>query len=178
MSKPDAAVEEPLVARVVHRSLVVDQPGLRPVVKLMLNLAPGERRFAPGTDIAFLAPGHATDAPRGGLRRYTVDSVGAVPFEDSIDITIHVRDHGGAAGAGMAHQLSGLKSGAYRIWCPTPDRAMELPPVDVKVSSDVSGVTITLPPPPGEEPVPGEEAPPEGIEELPEAMRERIRPPR
>jgi len=111
MSKPDAAVEEPIVARVVHRSVVVDQPGLRPVVKLMLNLAPGDRRFAAGTDVAFLAPGHATDAPQGGLRRYTVDAVGAVPFEDSIDITIHVRDHGGAAGTGMAHHLSGLNSG-------------------------------------------------------------------
>lgn len=109
MSKPDAAIEEPIVARVVHKSVVVDQPGLRPVIKLMLNLAPRGRRFATGTDIAFLAPGHSPDSPGPGLRRYTIDSVGEVPFEDSVDITIHVRDHGGANGTGMAHHLTELE---------------------------------------------------------------------
>lgn len=121
MSKPDAAIEGPVEARVVHRSVVVDEPGLRPVVKLMLNLAPAGRAFTPGSDIAFLAPGHPADAPAGGLRRYTVDSVGKVPFEDSVDITIHVRDHGAAGGTGMAHRLLGLEPGdSIPVYGPFP----------------------------------------------------------
>lgn len=111
MSKPDATIAGPIAARVVHRSVVVDQPGARPVIKLMLNLAPQGRQFDAGSDIAFLAPGFPADSPQGGLRRYTVESVGAVPFEDSVDITIYVRDHNDAHGPGMAQHLMALKNG-------------------------------------------------------------------
>lgn len=111
MSKPDATIEDPIVARVVHRSVVVDQPGMRPVVKLMLNLAPHGRPFAAGSDIAFLAEGFSAADPGHGLRRYTVESVGAVPFEDSVDVTIYVRDHADTNGSGVAHQLIALRQG-------------------------------------------------------------------
>jgi NAD(P)H-flavin reductase len=111
MSRPDAPIEEPIVARVVHRSVVVDQPGLRPVVKLMLNLPPGGRDFAPGTDVAFLASNRPAGASGRGLRRYSIDAVGEVPFEDSVDITIHVRDHGSGGGTSMARRLIELNPG-------------------------------------------------------------------
>lgn len=110
MSKPDAAVDSPIVARVVHKSVAVDLPGQRRVDKLMLNLSPQGRTFAAGTDVAFLVPGHDPGDLAHGLRRYSVESVGAVPFEDSIDITIYVRDHGNT-GSGMAHHLMGLEQG-------------------------------------------------------------------
>lgn len=121
MSKPDPTIDEPIVARVVHRSAVVDQPGASLVVKLMLNLAPQGRQFAPGSDIAFLVPGHDTDSPGPGLRRYTVDSVGKVPFEDSVDITIYVRNHRGHGGTGVAHVLSELQpDDAIPVYGPFP----------------------------------------------------------
>jgi ferredoxin-NADP reductase len=111
MSKPDATVEEPIVARVVHRSVIVDQPGQRPVIKLMLNLPPQGRAFEAGSDIAFMVPGFSGANPQKGLRRYTVEAVGEVPFEDSIDITVFVRDHGGGGQNGMAHHLMALERG-------------------------------------------------------------------
>ena len=64
MSKPDAAVDQPIVARVVHKSIAVDQPGSRSVIKLMLNLPPQGRLFEAGSDVAFLAPGASVDRPR------------------------------------------------------------------------------------------------------------------
>lgn len=106
MSKPDSDPGEPLVARLVHRSVVVEGPGLSPVLKLMLNVEPAGRRFEPGTDVAFAPPGQA---PGSGLRHYTVDAVGEVPFEDSVDLTLHVRDHAGAGSA--AGLLAGLGQG-------------------------------------------------------------------
>lgn len=108
MSGPDAAPDDPLLAQVVHRSMVIDQPGSRPVVKLMLNLSPGSRTFEAGNDIAFLAPGQGLP---DGLRRYTVDSVGEVPFEDSVDITVYVRAHRAGEGNGGAGHLHGLAQG-------------------------------------------------------------------
>ena len=108
MGKPEAAVEEPIVARVVHRSVLVEQAAGRPVVKLMLNLAPQGRVFSAGADIAFLAPG---SDPAHGLRRYSIDSIGQVPFEESIDITLYVRDHGVAPEQSTAAYLTGLQQG-------------------------------------------------------------------
>ena len=61
MNKPDATVEGPIVARVVHRSVLFDQPGQRPVIKLMLNLAPQGRPFVSGADVGFAAPGVGGD---------------------------------------------------------------------------------------------------------------------
>ena len=40
MHKPDATVDSPVVARVVHRSVIVDELGTMPVVKLMFNIDP------------------------------------------------------------------------------------------------------------------------------------------
>ncbi len=108
MGKPEAAVDEPIVARVVHRSVLVEQAPGRTVVKLMLNLAPQGRQFAPGVDVGFVVPG--ADVP-GGLRRYTVDAVGQVPFEESIDITLYVRDHGAAPARSASAMLAGLGQG-------------------------------------------------------------------
>jgi len=111
MSRPDAAIDDPIVARVVHRSAVVDQAGCRPVIKLMFNLLPHGRRFDAGTDIGFLMPGFAAEDVQHGLRRYSIESVGEVPFEESIDVTIYVRDHGLSDETGVAHQLTGLGLG-------------------------------------------------------------------
>jgi ferredoxin--NADP+ reductase len=111
MSRPDAAADDPIVARVVHRSVIVDQPGSRPVIKLMLNLMPQGRNFAAGADIGFMAPGFARNDAEHALRRYTVEAVGKVPFEDSIDITVYARDHGAAGTSSISHHLSGLALG-------------------------------------------------------------------
>lgn len=121
MSRSDKAIDGPVAARVVHKSVIVDAPGTRRVVKLMLNLAPAGRPFAPGTDIGFLAPGHTAEDPAGGLRHYTIESVGQVPFEDSVDITIYVRDHPASKGNGVAHRLVDLDAGdAIEVYGPFP----------------------------------------------------------
>jgi len=112
MSKPDSAPGDPIVARVVHRSVVVDQAGCRPVIKMMLNMLPQGRKFDVGTDIGFLAPGYGGDDLEHALRRYSIESVGEVPFEDSIDVTIYVRDRGEASETGISHYLSNLAHGA------------------------------------------------------------------
>jgi sulfite reductase alpha subunit-like flavoprotein len=106
MSKPVADYAEPLVAHLVHRSVLVEGPGLSPVLRLMLNVVPDGRRFEPGTDVGFQPPGQADAA---GLRHYTVDAVGEVPFEDSVDLTLHVRDH--ANPSSVAGMLAGLAQG-------------------------------------------------------------------
>ncbi|MCB1802832.1 MAG: hypothetical protein KDI82_14165 [Gammaproteobacteria bacterium] len=111
MTKPGTVVDRPIVARVVHKSMVVDQPGILPVVKLMLNLQPGGREFQAGTDVAFLVPGTPADRIDEGLRHYTIESVGKVPFEDSVDLTLYVRNHRGGPPSGIAHLLSGLSVG-------------------------------------------------------------------
>ena len=73
--------------------------------------------------------------------------------------------------------VSGLVAGTYRVWCPGPDLAEELPPRQVEVNSDISGVTITLPPPrdvapPGEVPAdPFPQSPPEVPDDLLDAWR-------
>lgn len=121
MSRPDVAVADPVVARVVHRSVVVDHAGARPVVKLMLNLLPGGRRFEAGMDIGFMVPGHAADDVQRGLRRYTIESVGQVPFEDSVDITFYVRNHAAPTGTSMAQTLSDLEQGdSVGVYGPFP----------------------------------------------------------
>jgi len=111
MSRPGAGADDLIVARVVHKSVVVDQPGGRPVIKLMLNLMPHGRKFEPGADIGFLVPGAAPDDGQQVLRRYTLEAVGEVPFENSVDITIYVRDHGTASVTGISQYLAGLALG-------------------------------------------------------------------
>jgi len=111
MHKPDATVDSPVVARVVHRSVIVDELGTMPVVKLMFNIDPQGRQFEAGMDVAFLAPGYSDAGSGEGLRHYTVEAVGEVPFEDSRDITIYVRNHQGSHPSGIAHVLCGLKLG-------------------------------------------------------------------
>ena len=121
MSRPDAVLDDPIVARVVHRSVVVDQAGCRPVVKLMLNLPPQGRQFEAGSDIAFLAQGFVGDGIQHGLRRYSIESVGEVPFEDSIDVTIYVRDHGVDSDSSISQYLSGLAQGdSVKLYGPFP----------------------------------------------------------
>ncbi len=107
MSKADETLKEPIVARVVHRSVVMENAAGRRVIKLMFNLLPQNRPFEPGSNIGFRAPA-AGDA---GLRLYSIESVGKVPFEDSVDITIYVRDLDKTAGSGMAHQLAAMEQG-------------------------------------------------------------------
>ena len=107
MSKADETFQEPIVARVVHRSMVMDDGAGRRVIKLMFNLLPQGRRFEVGSDIGF----QASAADDAGLRLYSIEAVGNVPFEDSVDITIYVRELDETAGGGMAHHLAGLGQG-------------------------------------------------------------------
>ncbi|MDJ0739754.1 MAG: hypothetical protein QNJ91_08550 [Gammaproteobacteria bacterium] len=92
MNKPVDAAGDPIVARVVHKSAIVEVAGAAPVFKLMLNLTPGDRVFEAGSDVGFLPPGARLGQARHILRQYTVESVGRVPFEETIDITIYVRE--------------------------------------------------------------------------------------
>jgi hypothetical protein len=63
---------------------------------------PDGRNFEPGTDIAILPPdAQDVEVPR----RYTIEAVGEVPFEPSIDITLYVRDPGGLAAHPAPHYL-------------------------------------------------------------------------
>jgi len=110
-SRPDEPNNGPTAARVVHRSVAVEKTGSNTVVKLMLNLTPGSRTFEAGSDIAFLAPGFDQNNLQKGLRRYTIESVGEVPFEDSIDVTIYVRDSDDVSGNSVGHHLVGLSAG-------------------------------------------------------------------
>lgn len=105
MNKADEMTQEPIVARVVHRSVIMDDAAGHRVIKLMFNLLPQGRRFEVGSDIGFQAPADA------GLRLYSIEAVGNVPFEDSVDITIYVRERDEVAGSGMAHHLAGLGQG-------------------------------------------------------------------
>lgn len=107
MSRAGAATQEPIVAQVVHRSVLVDRPGSPHVVKLMLNLAPGQRQFEAGCDIAIGMPGDNSH----GLRHYTVEAIGEVPFEDSIDLTIFVRRADDADSSGVADFLVSVEQG-------------------------------------------------------------------
>ena len=111
MIKPDAAIEEPIVAQLVHKSVAVDHSGTPPVIKLMFNLAPQGRAFEAGMDVGFLAPGHTVSDGVRGLRFYSVESVGEVPFEETIDITLFVRQLDPEVGSGMAQQLVALEPG-------------------------------------------------------------------
>lgn len=110
MNRIDVKPGSAILAQVVHRSVMVDGPGVQPVVKLMLNLAPGGREFAPGMDIAFVAPGHAGDL-QAALRYYTIEAIGEVPFEDTIDVTLYVRDHRGSGGSGISHHVCAMQPG-------------------------------------------------------------------
>lgn len=102
MSEREQTDQGPLVARVVHRSTIVEQDHTAAVHKLMLNLLPEGRTFEPGTDIAIHPPdAGATEVPR----RYTIEAVGEVPFEPSIDITLYVRDPGGSTAHRAPHYL-------------------------------------------------------------------------
>ncbi|MGB5201708.1 MAG: hypothetical protein WBR56_17590 [Sedimenticolaceae bacterium] len=113
MSRVDAAIGDPYRARVVHRSMVVDQPGMRPVVKLMFNLASEGNDFEAGVDIAFRASDVGEQTAAGGLRMYTVESVGKVPFEDTIDVTIYVRAHSDGPESSVARRLCALDQGEF-----------------------------------------------------------------
>lgn len=103
MTQPDISMQAPVKARVVHKSVAVSRAGADAVFKLMLNLDPQGQIFEPGVDVALTVEG---DAPAGGLRRYTVESVGEVPFEDSIDITLYVRQHAESSNGVSAYLLS------------------------------------------------------------------------
>lgn len=111
MSRPGAGADELLEARVVHKSVVVDQPNGGRVIKFMLNLMPRGRQFEAGADIGIQVPGTEQEGGEPVLRRYTLDSVGEVPFENSLDVTIFVRDHGTVGKTGVSRYLAGLALG-------------------------------------------------------------------
>lgn len=118
MNRPDSATQAPIEARVVHKAAVVERNGASHVYKLMLNLIPQGQPFEPGCDVALTAD---DDGAAGGLRRYTVESVGEVPFEDSIDITLYVRRHRDSPGAVSAYLLDRSPGDFVMIRGPFPD---------------------------------------------------------
>lgn len=118
MTRQDSVNQVPLAARIVHRSVLVEQPDGCKVHRMMLNLSPQGRLFEPGTDIALAAE---EDLP-ALRRRYTVESVGDVPFEDSIDITIFVRESKDADTGSVARQLLKHSQGdTVAVYGPYPD---------------------------------------------------------
>jgi ferredoxin-NADP reductase len=102
MGNTSDAVLEAVTGRVVHRSVVVEKPDGVSVVKLMVNLVPGDRSFEAGMDVGIIRPG----AEAAEMRHYTIDAVGGVPFEESVDLTIHVRV--GGADSGVSGWLASL----------------------------------------------------------------------
>ncbi|WP_125932083.1 ferredoxin reductase domain-containing protein [Thiosocius teredinicola] len=120
MSRPEM-VAEPIAARIVHKSEMEGEVGSVRVIKMMLNLMPAGRKFEAGSDIAFLAPGYAADDLEHGLRHFTIEAVGRVPFEDSVDLTIYVRDVRSADKKGIAQHLAGLNQGdSVQVYGPAP----------------------------------------------------------
>jgi ferredoxin-NADP reductase len=108
----------PLAAQIVHKSLLVNQPEGHKVHRLMLNLVPQGRLFEPGTDIAL----GATDDQPVLRRRYTIESVGEVPFEDSIDITVFVREPVAADAGTVARELLQCAQGdSVAVYGPYPN---------------------------------------------------------
>jgi sulfite reductase alpha subunit-like flavoprotein len=101
----------PISARVVHKSMVVDQPGCRQVSKIMLNLAPGNTVFEAGANIAFLPSSDPAAESPSALRHYTIEAVGEVPFEDTVDITVYVRHSEDEGAASVGHRLHELAQG-------------------------------------------------------------------
>lgn len=120
MSRPEM-VAEPITARVVHKSEMKGEVGSVRVIKLMLNLMPAGREFQAGSDIAFLAPGYGQDELEQGLRHFTIEAVGQVPFEDSIDVTIYVRDDPSGNKQGIAQYLAGAnQDDTVAVYGPVP----------------------------------------------------------
>jgi ferredoxin-NADP reductase len=107
MNRSDPTTQVPLAARVVHKSALVERDDVAVVTKLMLNLLPQGRIFDPGTDVGIAG---IDDAP-GALRRYTIESVGRVPFEDSIDITLYIRDAGRSDPRSVSRHLMSCEQG-------------------------------------------------------------------
>lgn len=121
MSDVGTMSEAPIRARVVHKSLIVDQTGCRPVTKLMLNLSPGGRQFEVGADIAVSRDQSTATGEATALRYYTIEAVGDVPFEDTIDITLYVRHADGKDEAGVGKRLQALQQGeSIELFGPSP----------------------------------------------------------
>lgn len=120
MSGREAPVGEAVDARVVHRSVMAECRDGVAVIKLMFNVqAPTGHEFTAGSDVAFVQPGHTPDQP-GALRHYTIEAVGEVPFESSIDITIFVRAGGGAEPATANHLLALRQGDHIPLYGPFP----------------------------------------------------------
>jgi hypothetical protein len=118
MTRQDSANQVPLAARIVHKSVLVEQPDGCRVYRLMLNLLPQGRVFEPGTDIALAAE---EDLPVL-RRRYTIESVGEVPFEDTIDITVFVRESTDADTGSVTRQLVTQSQGdTVAVYGPYPN---------------------------------------------------------
>lgn len=118
MTRQDSVNQVPLAARIVHRSPLVEQADGVSVHRLMLNLVPQGRMFEPGTDIALAA---ADDVP-ALRRRYTIESVGEVPFEDSVDITVFVRERPAVDPGGVSHHLlQHAKGDTVAVYGPYPN---------------------------------------------------------
>ena len=109
MTRADPLLNDPVVARLVHKAPLADQPGSAAVFKLMFNLDPKGRKFEPGQDVGFVVPG--MDPEEGNVRFYTIEEVGEVPFESSIDITLYVADNPHPGSASAAAALLALEPG-------------------------------------------------------------------
>jgi len=121
MNKPVDMAGDPVVARIVHKSRLVNESGAAPVEKLMVNLAPGDRQFEPGADVGFLPPGAHADEAGHVLRHFTIEAVGEVPFEDTIDITLYVREMPDDAADSAGRMLCDAEQGdSLKLYGPFP----------------------------------------------------------
>lgn len=107
-----AAIGTTLKARLVHRSEITPAHGGDSLVKLMLNVQPEGRRFEPGQELGFVPPGETAAAAADNLRRYSIEQVSEVPFEDTLDLTLFVRSHGADPAHSLTAWLRGLETQA------------------------------------------------------------------
>ena len=111
MNKPGASLGVPMAARVVHKSVLIEHPGAEKVIKLMLNVAPQGRIFEPGLEVGFAPSGTPPESLERVIRHYTIESVGEVPFEDTLDITLYVRLPSNGAPSSVVGRLGELATG-------------------------------------------------------------------
>ncbi len=106
MNQPSGSVVNITTARVVQNSEVSPPGALHTVNKLMLNIMPNDEVYEPGMDVAF-----KRDGDGAGWHHYTVEQIGEVPFEGSIDLTLYIRQQDPAQSSGVSAWLCGLETG-------------------------------------------------------------------
>lgn len=111
MNKHGVSLGDAISARVVHRSVLTEHVGAEQVIKLMLNVAPRGRVFEAGLEVGFVPTGTPAESLQQAMRQYTIEAVGEVPFEDTLDLTLYVRLASQQAPPGVVGRLGQLTQG-------------------------------------------------------------------